>query len=124
MRVLIEQGEVEPNFLGNSVLHYAIHNTAYSDDIFDIVRMLIVHGADAEAITKEGYSPLHRTCCYSKKRSIDMARILLENGANVNTKNDCGQSALETACRRHAPLDIQRRDPSMWLGFCCRMVQM
>ena len=102
VRLLMENRKADRNIRnndGDTMLYDAVCNTSSSDDSFDIVQMLIEHGADVKAITKEGFtvSPLHETCRISKKISVDLARVLLENGANVNTKSIWGHSALQNS---------------------------
>ena len=58
----------------------------------DVCRLLLRHRANVNAKTRSGWvTPLHRAayCCH-----INVVRLLLESGANVNTCDSDGKSPL------------------------------
>ena len=68
----------------------------------DVVRTLILRGANVNLKDSEGYTPLHEIARYGdgahkEQQEIVSAitNLLIENGANVNAKNDQGQTPLE-----------------------------
>jgi ankyrin repeat protein len=67
-----------------------------------IVRLLLGHGANANAKDKGHMTPLHLACYYGK---LEIARILLSHSASANTKCERGQAAL------HLVLDGNRSGP-------------
>jgi ankyrin repeat protein len=67
-----------------------------------IVRLLLGHGANANAEDKGHMTPLHLACYYGK---LEIARILLSHSASANTKGERGQTAL------HLVLDGNRSGP-------------
>jgi len=60
-----------------------------------ILRVLLNHGANVNFCdTKYKQTPLYRACCYD---NFEGAKLLIENGANVNQKRQSGFSPLSTA---------------------------
>ena len=55
-----------------------------SDGWIDIVGLLRSNGADVNALSKDGRTPLHLAVTWDNK---DIAALLIENGANVNAGN-------------------------------------
>ena len=62
---------------------------------FDIVKALILRGANIHARDSGGWSILHTAC--SNKDAIDVITFLLEHGININSTNDMGLTALDHA---------------------------
>ena len=56
----------------------------------EVVEVLVRKGADLSP-TSDGWTPLHHVCSEGDTQLFDM---LLENGAEVNSKNACGWTAL------------------------------
>ena len=52
-----------------------------------MARLLIEHGADAAAQSKDGMTPLHRA---SEKGQVDVARLLIEHGTNATAQSEDG----------------------------------
>ena len=80
-------------WIGDTPLHWSCHN-----GYIDIVNLLIDHGADIEAdeINWIGGKPLH----WASEHSPATTKMLLESGANVNSRNEkesspcCGRTPL------------------------------
>jgi len=53
-------------------------------------------GAEVNAKTNQGWTPLHYTACYQSMP--DVAKVLLERGAHVNAKTNQGWTPLMEAC--------------------------
>lgn len=67
----------------------------------DMIRRLILPGASINTSNKLGWTPIMRYCTH-KKLSIDIIRLLLENGADPNCKlKRTGSSALMLFSSRH-----------------------
>jgi len=73
---------------GESLLHIAIDNEDYS-----IAEVLLENGADPNAATAYGYTPLHYAV-QKEECNISMITKLIIYGANVNAKNEYGTSPL------------------------------
>jgi len=55
----------------------------------EIVRLFIENGADVNAKTRDGESPIHYVCkyCVDGISLIHAVQLLIEKGADVNSKN-------------------------------------
>jgi hypothetical protein len=62
-----------------------------------VVRLLLEHGADVNAQSQDGWSPLHRASSYG---ALEVVRLLLEHGADVEAKKDDGKTALQLAAEK------------------------
>ena len=60
----------------------------------DMARLLIEHGADAAAQSKDGTTPLHQASLYGH---VDVARLLIEHGANAAAQDQYGTTPLHWA---------------------------
>jgi len=58
------------------------------------VQDLIERGADVEAKTNDGHTPLHWA---SRNNRIEIAKLLLDRGADVKAKDDWGKTPLHRA---------------------------
>ena len=68
------------------------------------VNYLIENGADVNAKTETGWTPLMAA---SSGRQIEIVKVLIENGADVNAKNEFGEVALmETTASRRIEIEI------------------
>ncbi|HYQ31537.1 MAG TPA: ankyrin repeat domain-containing protein [Polyangiaceae bacterium] len=68
----------------------------------ELIRYLVSQGADVEARSSKGLTPLHCACTmslYSGWGRSDLVRALVAAGANVNAKSSHGETALESAVR-------------------------
>ena len=78
-----------------------LHVASYLGNV-EIVRLLLDHGADPEANAEGdmGSKPLHQVSCgkyRSQEDGVRVAQLLLERGANVNTRRDDHQTPLHAA---------------------------
>jgi len=60
----------------------------------DVSRLLIEHGADAAAQSKDGTTPLHRSSFWGH---VDVARLLIEHGADAAAQSKDGTTPLHRA---------------------------
>lgn len=78
----------------------------------DIVMLLLQHGADLDAITKDMYTPLHIA---AKEGQDEVAAVLLEHGANNTAATKRGFTPLHLAAKygniKVAKLLIQKDAP-------------
>src|SRR5437588_6208587 len=65
-----------------------------------VVQLLLHRGTDVNARAKDGSTPLHRATRWG---AIEVARILLEHGANVEARDDHDMTPLR--CVRARPYD-------------------
>jgi len=62
---------------------------------FDVVKALILRGADIHAKDSGGWPVLHTAC--ANKDAIDVLTLLLEHGIDINSTNHVGSTALDHA---------------------------
>ncbi len=74
-----------------TALHFAAR-----DQLQDIVQLLLVNGADPNALECFGYTPIGR-CLDVSPPSLKVIRALLKHGADPNIKNNYGSSPIDTA---------------------------
>lgn len=60
---------------------------------FDKVKELIEQGADVSIKLSDGETPMHKA--FSSGASIEIIKLLMENGADINCRNNCEMSPLE-----------------------------
>jgi cytohesin len=73
----VDANEVDRSFFNLTPLHWAISK--------GVAELLISEGADVNAITLEGSTPLHFAAWNGRK---EIAEILIDNGANLNVINN------------------------------------
>ena len=78
--------------LGWTPLHWAADGRYFKDG--SLLRILLEHGADINAQTHGGWTPLHRASNYG---ALEVVCLLLEHGADVETKTNSGKTALQFA---------------------------
>src|SRR6266702_3108630 len=78
---------------------------------FEVVRLLLDHGAAANAETNNGDNPLHKVCGNSQVKSLEdsvrVVRLLLERGVDVNAQSKHKWTPLHLASHYGKP-DIVR----------------
>lgn len=78
------------NNYGNTALHQAAYYGHAA-----IAQKLISSGADIDAQTSLGTTPLIDACTWSgMHENSDAIKVLIENGADLNLKDSYGKSAL------------------------------
>ena len=66
---------------------------------YEIVKLLIEHGADINAKNNNGWTALMWALVSNNAEYLEIIKLLVENGANINTKNNNGDTALIIASR-------------------------
>ena len=61
----------------------------------EVAKTLVEHGADIEAVTNDGDTPLIN---HTKCGRVDIVQYLLSVGANKKAKNTNGKTAYDFAC--------------------------
>lgn len=86
-------------FGGATLLHYALANASHYTA--DAVRCLLAYGADVQARTYLGETPLHYACRYSDtyegNAQASLVRLLIAAGAQVNARDNAGVTPLHEA---------------------------
>jgi ankyrin repeat protein len=90
---------------GRTPLHYAmrdgmpgwVESEQKLHDVFHCVRLLLDHGASAEAQNNHGSTPLHLA---ASKASQEIMQSLIENSTNIDLRDNDGEAALHYASRR------------------------
>lgn len=85
-------GDINSRYDDRSLLHFAIDNC--QNNYFDVIDFLINNGAEInnyQSSFKE--TPLHRACARSKP-DIDVVKLLLDKGAEVNFENISGKTPI------------------------------
>ena len=80
----------------------------------EVTRVLIKHGADVNAKNSHGKTPLHTV-----KKNVKIAKILIENGANVNAINNEGDTPCNTAYSKEVRNLIKEKG-----GFCRNLINL
>ena len=70
---------------GSTPLHNAVEGAS---------EILLAHGADVNAKSDSGYTPLHGA---ARDAAFERVKVLLEHGADVNAKNSYGSTPLDLA---------------------------
>jgi ankyrin repeat protein len=93
-KLLIESGAdlATKDEIGNTVLHVACFQGAV-----DVVQLLIDAKADVNAQNHNGKTPLMNSV-----KNIEVAKLLIENGADLANKDNDGNTALYLACYESA----------------------
>merc|ERR1711907_795481 len=74
----------------------ALHQAAFGNNA-DIADYLIKNGADVDATTDDGRTPL--VCCCNGEGSLEVARLLLASGCKKDATNKNNLTALDLAVR-------------------------
>jgi ankyrin repeat protein len=97
VKSLIEQG-IDVNMKGGWTGGTPLHSAA-SHRPTEIVKYLILQGANVNATDKDGDTPLHNAF------GIDMIQFLILQGANVNARGRYGRTPLHGVARRCYRMD-------------------
>ena len=94
-----------PNSWDTDTLLVYILRGYKSDCTNDIIKLLIAHGADVNAVSEDR---LHRSAlfwsCYWPFYPVEITKLLIDRGADVNSVTDDGQTALEILTCRYLDL--------------------
>lgn len=86
-------GDINEKYNDTSLLHFAIDNC--EKNYFEIIQFLVNNGADINS--NQSYYlkelPLHRICARVSPK-MDVIRLLLEKGSNVNAENISGKTPI------------------------------
>ena len=87
-------GSVNVTELGDSDYYANILDFNANGEYETILKLLIDEGADLNATMMAGITPLHLAASYG---SLESVKLLVENGARIDTVDDLGQSATDRA---------------------------
>lgn len=87
------------DYVNERPLHLAMHNR-WTRDAESTIDLLLKHGADIEAKSRRGQTPLQVACHYGNEEGV---RFLLEKGADVGCRAWNGDSVLDLACTAWQP---------------------
>ena len=94
VKLLLEKGvdvNVKSDFMQMTALHYAAYKGTP-----EMVQELLKHNPNMDDTNEYGKSPLF-WAIHNKKRRLEIGRLLLTNGCNVNLQDNAGNTALCTS---------------------------
>lgn len=93
---------------GNTPLHYIsrcnVNSPEMQDVQLEVLRCMIRHGGDVNAMNDLGETPLHASCFLG---NVNIAKILLEGYADPNSITKEGESALHYAVQARNPKVVE-----------------
>jgi uncharacterized protein len=93
VKLLLEK-KANPNVPSNNPYKVTPLHSACAISQYEIIELLIRHGADVNAKQMQGVTPLHSAAHNGQTKII---KLLIENGADVNSKMENGQTPLVMA---------------------------
>jgi len=99
-RMLLDHGAAV-NARTYSIRATALHDAAFEDNV-GLVELLLARGADANAATTQGMTPLHYATFAGSGDDPRIAELLLAHGASPHARDVQGTSPLDNA-NRYAP---------------------
>jgi ankyrin repeat protein len=94
--ILLGKGRINNLNKKDSSGNYPIHYAVKSNNC-DIVKLLIINGADVNVKNQEGFSPLHIAV---DSESFAICKTLIKSGSNINTTDSKIQTPLHYACSK------------------------
>ena len=115
----MQQLEEQVGFLGYTPLHEAINQSQVA-----VVKLLLLHGADANAKANGFYTPLHMAASMD---NLDCVELLLKHGADITCKDEFQKRPYETAqinkCSKAAKLLKSEGGSFIWWGRLIRSLR-
>lgn len=74
----------------------AVHMCVYNGDV-ESLKWLLKRGGNPNLVNAHQYSPLHLVVVHGKEKGLDLAKALLEAGADINIQDGAGLTALHWA---------------------------
>jgi ankyrin repeat protein len=113
------------SFIGPTMLAMRRRSTdlsiVYSEGQLEMVKLLLDAGADPNASTDDGFTPLMAA---SGEGYVEIVRLLLQARADVTAKNKRGSTPLSLACQENHSevIDLLNTYVSFYSGSigCCR----
>ena len=123
----LDATSIAPKPSKNTALHYAVRN-ANTDDGLAMTELLLEYGADVRKQNSDGNEPIHevwRVGSFDRVSSdptssgfynptvlnlgkrVDLLRILLKHGADLNARNKAGDTLLHRFIDMHNPMGVQ-----------------
>ena len=102
-----------PDKTGTTPLHHAVYSASAA-----VIKFLLENGAKVNAQNKSGYTPLHYVALvesdYSLPRSLAIAQILIDAGADANLFNAMGKKPYDLA-KNSALKDLLKPKELPWV---------
>ncbi|XP_046552777.1 poly [ADP-ribose] polymerase tankyrase-1-like isoform X1 [Haliotis rubra] len=92
---ILKSGEVE---LNNSYHFDVFLCVASCKESLEVVRLLLLHGADVNSARKVGGSTALHCACDNENENIAIIQCLIEAGSDVNARDKYSYTALHNAC--------------------------
>jgi|JI10StandDraft_1071094.scaffolds.fasta_scaffold824477_2 ankyrin repeat protein len=97
VELLLNKG-ADPNIASNNPFNVAPIHSACAISAYDLVELLIMHGANVNAKQMQSITPLHTA---AHNGQTELSKLLIENGAEINAKTDQGHTALYMAHEKY-----------------------
>jgi len=91
----------ETDHTGNTVLHKAIQ-VCTSKSVAAVVSTLLSRGAHSMSKNKDGDTPIHAECKRVRTASVDVLELLIQEGADPNSKSNHNMTPLTQILQRGA----------------------